>query len=40
MKQENMLKIAMTQIAPVWLHKEKTIDKIKSFIIDAGTKKC
>ena len=40
MKQENILKIAMTQIAPVWLHKEKTIDKIKSFIIDAGTKKC
>jgi len=40
MKQENMLKIAMTQIAPVWLQKEKTIDKIKSFIIDAGTKKC
>lgn len=40
MKQENLLKIAMGQIAPVWLQKDKTIDKIKSLIIEAGTKKC
>ena len=40
MKQENLLKIAMAQIAPAWLHKNKTIDKIKSLIIDAGEKKC
>lgn len=30
----------MAQIAPAWLHKNKTIDKIKSLIIDAGEKKC
>ncbi len=37
--QEN-LKIGMAQIAPVWLNKEKTIDKIKSYIIDAANEKC
>ncbi|MCF6241896.1 MAG: carbon-nitrogen hydrolase family protein [Bacteroidales bacterium] len=37
--QEN-LKIGLAQITPVWLNKEKTIDKIKSYIIDAGNKKC
>jgi len=35
-----LLKIAMAQIAPAWLHKNKTFDKIKSLIIDAGEKKC
>ena len=40
MKQENLLKIAMAQIAPVWLCKNKTIDKIKIFIVDAGKQKC
>ncbi|HET6245276.1 MAG TPA: carbon-nitrogen hydrolase family protein [Bacteroidia bacterium] len=40
MKQENLLKIAMAQIAPVWLCKNKTIDKIKSLIVDAGGEKC
>jgi nitrilase len=40
MEQENLLKIAMAQIAPVWLCKNKTIDKIKSFIVDAGKQKC
>lgn len=30
----------MAQIAPVWLDKDKTIDKIKESIIDAGAKKC
>jgi nitrilase len=37
---KNTLKIAMAQIAPIWLNKEKTIDKIKSFITDAGNQKC
>jgi nitrilase len=37
---ENILKIALAQIAPVWLNKEKTIVKIKSFISDAGNQKC
>lgn len=40
MNNENTLKIGMAQISPVWLNKEKTIDKIKSFIVDAGLKKC
>jgi nitrilase len=37
---ENTLKIGMAQISPVWLNKEKTIYKIKSFIVDAGVEKC
>jgi nitrilase len=37
---KNTLNIALAQISPIWLNKEKTIDKIKSFIIDAGTKRC
>ncbi|HHH55339.1 MAG TPA: carbon-nitrogen hydrolase family protein [Bacteroidetes bacterium] len=40
MDQENLLKIAMAQISPVWLDKNKTIDKIKSAIIDAGKNGC
>jgi nitrilase len=38
MNPTSTLKIALTQISPIWLNKEKTIDKIKSFITDAGTK--
>ncbi len=37
---ENILTIAMAQIAPVWLNKDKTIDKVKTFIVEAGEKKC
>ncbi len=40
MDEENLLKIAMAQIAPVWLNKSKTIEKIKTYIIDAGKQKC
>ena len=40
MKNENLLKIAMAQIAPVWLQKGKTIDKIIDSIIDAGEQEC
>ncbi len=40
MNNENTLQIGMAQISPVWLNKEKTVDKIKSFIADAGRKKC
>jgi len=36
MKEDNLLKIAMAQIAPVWLQKQETVDKIKSFIVEAG----
>ena len=36
----NTLKIGMAQIAPIWLNKEKTIDKIKTYIVEAGQQKC
>ncbi|WP_075340363.1 carbon-nitrogen hydrolase family protein [Tenacibaculum agarivorans] len=36
----SILKIGMAQISPVWLNKEKTIDKVKSFVIDAAKEKC
>jgi len=35
-----MLKIAMAQISPVWLNKELTIEKITSYICEAGDNKC
>lgn len=34
------LKIGMAQIAPVWLNKEKTIEKIKEYITVAGNQNC
>ncbi len=40
MKKVNTLKIAMAQISPIWLDKEKTIEKIEKFIIDAGKINC
>lgn len=35
----NTLKVALAQIAPVWLNKYETLDKIKTYISEAGTKK-
>ncbi len=37
---DSELTIGMAQISPVWLNREKTIDKIELFIADAGKKKC
>ncbi|PCJ89838.1 MAG: carbon-nitrogen hydrolase [Flavobacteriales bacterium] len=37
---ESILKLALAQISPVWLNKEKTIEKVKTFISQAGAKKC
>jgi nitrilase len=37
---QNTLEIGMAQIAPIWLNKEQTKDKIKSYIIEAGVQKC
>ncbi len=34
------LKVAMAQIAPVWLNKDKTIEKVKSYIVEAGESGC
>ena len=40
MKNANILTVALAQISPVWLNKEKTIEKVKTYISDAGEKKC
>ena len=40
MNKVNTLKIAMAQISPIWLDKEKTIEKIERYIIDAGKINC
>ena len=37
---ENTLKIAMAQIAPVWLDKKGTIAKVENTIIEAGKENC
>jgi len=34
------LTIGLAQIAPVWLNKAKTIEKVKSYLSDAGNQKC
>ena len=36
----NLLKVALAQISPVWLNKEKTIEKIKKSILDAAKENC
>jgi len=36
----NTLKLAMAQISPVWLNREKTIEKILASIADAGKQGC
>ncbi len=40
MENANLLKVALAQISPVWLNKNKTLEKIKTYIAEAGTKKC
>jgi nitrilase len=37
---KNHLKVALAQISPVWLNKEKTIEKIEQSIKDAGQENC
>jgi nitrilase len=37
---EDILKIGMAQISPVWLNKQKTIEKIKTYIHKAGDANC
>ncbi|MDG1954383.1 MAG: carbon-nitrogen hydrolase family protein [Polaribacter sp.] len=36
----NLLKVALAQISPVWLNKEKTIEKIEKSIVDASKENC
>jgi len=40
MKNSNLLKVALAQIAPVWLNKEETLKKIVQKVESAGQKKC
>ena len=35
-----LLKVALAQISPVWLNKEKTLQKIEKYIIDAAKENC
>ena len=39
-KPSEILKIGLAQISPVWLNREQTISKIKSFIENASKKEC
>ena len=36
----NTLKIALAQIAPVWLDKKRTLEKVEQSIIDAANEGC
>lgn len=38
--ESNLLKVALAQISPVWLNKEKTIEKIEKSIKDAAQESC
>jgi len=38
-KEQDLLRIAMAQLAPVWLNKEATIEKVKTYISSAGENK-
>jgi nitrilase len=40
MKKNNLLTVALAQIAPVWLDKHKTLEKIKEYITEAADKQC
>ncbi len=37
---EEFLKVGLAQISPVWLNKKKTIEKIETFVAEAGDKDC
>ncbi|EAQ42472.2 carbon-nitrogen hydrolase family protein [Polaribacter sp. MED152] len=37
---DNLLKVALAQIAPVWLNKEKTLEKIEQSIVNAAQENC
>ncbi len=40
MENENTLRIALAQISPVWLNKAATIEKVKTYLTEAGKKGC
>lgn len=37
---QNILKVGLAQIAPVWLNRKKTLEKVCAFVEDAVSKKC
>lgn len=40
MNDSSTLKVALAQIAPVWLNKHRTLEKIKAAVAEAGAKGC
>jgi len=38
--ENNLLKVGLAQISPVWLNKTETIEKVKSYISNAGNNNC
>jgi nitrilase len=40
MKESHLLKIGLAQISPVWLNKDKTREKIRSYLEQAGKEAC
>ena len=36
----HLLKVALAQISPVWLNKEKTLKKVENAIIEASKESC
>jgi nitrilase len=40
MNQKDQLSVGLAQIAPVWLDKKKTTEKIANYIDEAGSRKC
>ncbi len=40
MASNNTLKVGLAQLSLIWLNKQKTIEKIESYIVDAGTHGC
>src|SRR5579862_7690321 len=40
MKIPDSLTIGLAQIAPVWLHRQRTLDKVAAYIEQAGKKGC
>lgn len=40
MSDSNLLKIGLAQISPIWLNKELTREKIRTYIVEAGSEGC
>ena len=37
---KNELKVALAQIAPVWLDKEATLESVEHYVLEAAEKAC